>query len=90
MKPSDQQPQQPTPTNGPAPVPHHWIMTVQSAVGRQGTSDGSIDVIPGVHTDETTYSTVLNGMREWIGSENITVLFYRLSPSAITAPAVSA
>jgi hypothetical protein len=87
---TDQQPQEPTPTNAPAPIAHHWIMTVQSVDGRQGTSDGHIDVIPGVHTDETTYSTVLNGMRKWIGSENITVLFYRLSPSAIAAPAVSA
>lgn len=87
---TEQQPQEPTPTNGPAPVAHHWIMTVQSVDGRQGTSDGHIDVTPGVHTDETTYSTVLNGMRKWIGSENITVLFYRLSPSALPRPAVNA
>ncbi|MCZ4513491.1 hypothetical protein O3Q52_36170 [Streptomyces sp. ActVer] len=83
---SEQQPTDGTPTNGPAIVAHHWIMTVQSADGRQGTSDGNIDVIPGVHTDEATYSRVLNGMREWIGSENITVLFYRLAPSTIAAP----
>jgi hypothetical protein len=80
----------PTPNDGtPAPVAHHWIMTVQTADGRQGTSDGSIDVTPGIHTDETTYSTVLNGMRKWIGSENITVLFYRLSPSMLPRPAVN-
>lgn len=77
-------------TQGPATVAHHWIMTVHSADGRQGTRDGSIDVIPGIHTDETTYSTVLNGMRKWIGTENITVLFYRLSPNALPRPAVNA
>jgi hypothetical protein len=79
--------QEPTPTQ-PNAIPHHWIMTVQSSDGRQGTSDGRIDVIPGIHTDETTYSTVLNGMREWIGSTNITVLFYRLAPNEVR-PAVT-
>ena len=75
--------------SAPVPVAHHWIMTVQSSDGRQGTSDGRIDVVPGVHTDEVTYSTVLDGMREWIGSKNVTVLFYRLSPSALPGPAVT-
>jgi hypothetical protein len=78
--------QQPIPAAQAAPVTHHWIMTVQSATGNQGTSDGRIDVIPGVHTDESTYSTVLAEMRKWIGSENVTVLFYRLSPSALPRP----
>ena len=74
---------------GTPPVAYHWLMTVQSADGRQGTSNGNIDVIPGIHTDEAVYAIVLNGMREWIGSENITVLFYRLSPSILPRPAVT-
>ena len=67
----------------PKPVKHHWIMTVQAADGRQGTSDGSIDVVPGLHTHASTYAVVLNGMKEWIGSTNVTVLFFALSPNQI-------
>lgn len=73
----------------PAAIPHHWIMTLQTSDGRQGTNGGSIDVTPGTHTDATTYSVVLAGMRKWIGSENVTVLFYRLTPNEISAPAAT-
>jgi hypothetical protein len=86
---------QPTPTPGDATpaadpgVAYHWIMTIQTSDGRQGTSDGSIDVIPGVHTEDSTYAFVLGEMKKWIGSENTTVLFYRLSPNALPRPAVT-
>lgn len=87
---SEQQRTEPLPPAGQAaPVPHHWIMTIQAENGRQGTSNGNIEVTPGVHTDESAYSVVLNGMKEWIGSENVTVLFYRLTPNTIVAPVVA-
>lgn len=82
--------EQATPATQPDTVRYHWIMTVQASDGRQGTSDGSIDAVPGASTDEAMYSAVLNGMREWIGAQNVTVLFYRLSPSALPRPAVTA
>jgi hypothetical protein len=73
----------------PTPITHHWVMTVQDADGRQGTNDGQIGAVPGIHTDESTFTTVLNGMKKWMGTENITVLFYRLAPNEISAPAVT-
>lgn len=80
------QPAQPTPAP-PAPIAHHWVMTIQTSTGRQGTNNGLVDVTPGVDTDETTYTTVLDAMKEWIGHENTTVLFYRLSPNDLPRPA---
>lgn len=77
-----------TPTNDQAAA-YHWIMTVQTSDGRQGTSDGPIRLTPGVHTAESAYSFVLAEMKKWIGSENTTVLFYRLSPSTLPHPAVT-
>lgn len=82
--------EQQTPSDAPAPVTFHWIMTVQTETGRQGTNDGSVAVTPGVDTDESTYTSVLRAMRQWVGVENVTVLYYRLAPSAISAPAVAA
>jgi hypothetical protein len=90
---TDQQPQQPTPaqaTNAAPVVAYHWIMTVQTDDGRQGTNDGQIGALPGIHTDESTYTTVLNGMKKWMETEQVTVVFYRLVPNAISAPAVTA
>lgn len=90
---SDQQPQQPTPEPGASPAPTvtlHWIMTIQTDDGRQGTSDGRIDATPGTHTDESTYTTVLHGMKQWMQSDQVTVLFYRLAPNAVSAQPVTA
>lgn len=61
-------------------VTYHWIMTVQTGDGRQGTNDGRIDAIPGIHTHESTYTTVLKSMKQWIGAEDTTVLFFSLAP----------
>jgi hypothetical protein len=61
-------------------------MTVQTSDGRQGTSDGTIHLTPGVHTEGGAYAFVLGEMKQWIGSENATVLFYRLSPSVLPRP----
>jgi hypothetical protein len=77
----------PAPSDTSAPIQYHSIIPLHSATGNQGPSDVRIDVIPVIHTDESTYSTILGEMRKWIGSENVTVLFYRLSPSALPRPA---
>lgn len=84
---TDQPGQQPSPET--QPVPHHWIMTIQTSDGRQGTSDGTITLVPGTHTEASAYAHVLGEMKQWIGSENTTVLFYRLTPDALPSPAVT-
>ncbi|WP_330479966.1 hypothetical protein OG301_39175 (plasmid) [Streptomyces platensis] len=67
----------------PAPIKHHWVMTIQTADGRQATNDGQIDVIPGLHTRATSYTAVLNGMKEWVGVTDMTVLFFDLQPNQL-------
>lgn len=95
MKASDQTAQQHSPTQSadtPAPVAHHWIMTVQTSDGRQGTNDGRISAIPGTHTRESTFTALRAHMKDWIGTDNFTVVFYSLEPNDLSAPrpAVSA
>ncbi|MEU3613474.1 hypothetical protein ABZ725_14320 [Streptomyces sp. NPDC006872] len=62
---------------------HHWVMTVQADDGRQGTTDGVINVVPGVHTREATYSEVLRAVKQWIGSDSVTVLYFALQPNQL-------
>jgi hypothetical protein len=75
-----------TPTNNPATTAYHWLMTVQTNDGRQGTNDGIVQVTPGIDTRQSTYVEVLRAMREWIGMNSITVLFFSLEPNTINAP----
>lgn len=84
--------QQPTPTpddGTPTPVAHHWIMTVQTSDGRQGTNDGTIGAIPGTHTHATTYTAIRKSMADWMGTTEFTVVFFSLEPNEINAPAVA-
>lgn len=67
----------------PDPVKHHWIMTVQTSDGRQGTNNGAINVTPGLHTHESTYLAVLKSMEQWIGTESFTVQFFSLAPNQL-------
>jgi len=77
-------------TTEPAPVLYHWIMTVQTDDGRQATNDGTANVLPGIHSQGVTYSNVLTEMKKWMGTEQATVVFYRLVPNAIPIPTVTA
>jgi hypothetical protein len=74
----------------PAPVVFHWIMTVQTTSGHQGTNNGLVTATPGMHTHESTYASVLKGMEEWIGTPQISVLFFSLEPNTLPVPAVTA
>jgi hypothetical protein len=67
----------------PDPVQHHWIMTVQTTDGRQATSDGPIDVIPGMHTHETSYKAVRKSVAAWVGTNEFSVLFFSLTPNQL-------
>ena len=58
---------------------YHWVMTVQADDGRQGTNDGLVNVIPGLHTHQSTYTEVLRAVKEWIDSDNVTVLHYAIA-----------
>jgi hypothetical protein len=69
----------PTTAGHPDEVIHHWIMTVETNDGRQGTNDGVIGAIPGEHTHQSTYSAVRQAMRQWIGTDDFTVVFYSLN-----------
>lgn len=59
----------------------HWVMTVQVADGRQATTDGVINVVPGVHTRQSTYTEVLRAVKDWVRSDSVTVLFYDVQPN---------
>ncbi|WKK21670.1 hypothetical protein QZH56_22800 [Streptomyces olivoreticuli] len=67
----------------PEPVVHHWIMTVQTANGMQGTYDGPISVVPGVDTRTSSYTEVRAFLAEQMGTERLTVLFFALEPDAL-------
>lgn len=67
----------------PDAINYHWIMTVRSEDGRQGTNDGRISAIPGVHTHESTYQAVRKSVEEWMGTEHLTVVFFSLTPNQI-------
>lgn len=61
------------------PIYLHWIMTVQTGDGRQGTNNGRISATPGLHTHESTYVAVLKQMEQWLGTSDLTVLFFSLT-----------
>jgi hypothetical protein len=73
---------QPETSTAPQPdaIGLHWIMTVQTNDGRQATNDGKIDAVPGVHTRETTFQAVRQAMKNVVGTDHFTVLFYSLAP----------
>lgn len=64
-------------------VVYHWIMTVRTNDGRQGSRDGRINVVPGVHTHEGSYETVRKLMEEWLGVDDLTVVFFSLAPNQL-------
>jgi len=70
-------------TSHPDPIKHHWIMTVQTSDGRQGTRDGRIDVVPGIHTHESSFQTVRKLVQDWLGTDEITVVFFSLVPNQL-------
>ncbi|MGW7350974.1 hypothetical protein [Streptomyces sp. NPDC054784] len=68
------------------PIKHHWIMTVQADGrngGAQSTFDGSVDVTPGVSTHTATYEAVRDYMKQQMGDDNITVLYFALHPDQL-------
>lgn len=71
------------PTGQPDPVSFHWVMTAQTNDGRQGTNDGVIGAIPGVHTQQSTYNAIRKAMAEWLGTDNFTVVFFSVTPNTI-------
>ena len=72
-----------TGTHYPNPVKHHWIITVRTDDGRQATRDGSIDVVTGVHTHESSFNTVRNLVADWLRTEQFTVVFFSLTPNQL-------
>jgi len=70
-----------TQASPPEPITLHWIMTIQTSDGRQGTNDGQISAVPGVHTHAETYTVVRAHMKDWIGTDNFTVVFFSLTPN---------
>ena len=71
------------PTGNPEPILFHWIMTVQTNDGRQATNDGRISGTPGVHTHETTFQVIQNAMKDVVGTDHFTVVFFSLTPNAL-------
>lgn len=67
-------------TSTPEPISLHWIMTVQTSDGRQGTNDGKITAVPGTHTRQQTFTAIRAHMKDWIGTDNFTVVFYSIAP----------
>jgi hypothetical protein len=65
-------------------VKHHWIMTVQFDHGRRtATYDGSIGVVPGIHTRMSTYTHLREHMQQTVGVDQLVVLFFDLAPDQL-------
>lgn len=69
-------------TEASAPVAYHWIATVQTGGGRIDTHDGSIGVVPGVHTRTVTYNTVMTNLNEKY-PRGFALLFFSLTPDQL-------
>jgi hypothetical protein len=68
----------------PAPIRHHWIVTVQFDNGRQAaTYDGSVDVTSGSNTRSSVYADLRKHMGQVIGTDRFVVLFFSLTPDQI-------
>ncbi|MEU4099246.1 hypothetical protein AB0F16_01095 [Streptomyces tanashiensis] len=70
-------------TQQPAPVPHHFVITLQTSDGRIATNDGTIPVIPGLHTRMQTYTAVREQIRQSSGLGACIVLFFALEPNQL-------
>ncbi|MFD3334946.1 hypothetical protein ACFWV1_20185 [Streptomyces sp. NPDC058700] len=69
------------PAEQPAPVPHHFLITLQTGDGRVVTSDGIIPVIPGIHTRMDTLKAVRQHVTEqWALRGQCVVLLFALEP----------
>ncbi|MFE5548977.1 hypothetical protein ACFQ71_34860 [Streptomyces sp. NPDC056534] len=72
------------PAQQPAPVPHHFLLTLQTGDGRIFTNDGVVQVIPDIHTRMDTLKAVRDQvMQQWgLGGQSI-VLFFALEPNQL-------
>ena len=64
-------------------IEFHWIMTVQTADGLQGSFDGQINAVPGIHTHTSSYNVVRDHMADNVGTSQFAVLFFLLEPNAL-------
>jgi hypothetical protein len=66
-------------------VLYHWMMTLQSADGRQATIDGTQPVIEGVHTREQVYAALFPQVKEHFGLGNVgcVCLFFSLERNVL-------
>ncbi len=66
-------------------VAYHWVMTVQTADGRQATTDGTSRVIEGVHTRRQLYNSVYEQVKKHFGLNSVgtTVLFFSIEPNML-------
>lgn len=64
-------------------IQHHWIMSLQSGDGRMTTDDGSIGVVPGVHTHQQTFKTVYDRLMNKYGFPAAIVVFFSVSPDQL-------
>lgn len=72
-----------TEASHPDPILFHWVMTVQTNDGRQATNDGRINAIPGVHDHESTFKAVRAAMKDLVGTDHFTVVFFSIRPNQI-------
>ncbi|MEV5915731.1 hypothetical protein AB0M00_43475 [Streptomyces chartreusis] len=70
-------------TGQPDPILFHWVMTVQTNDGRQATNDGRINAIPGIHDHQSTYKAVQAAMKDVVGTDHFTVVFFSIRPNQI-------
>ncbi|MFB7937350.1 hypothetical protein [Streptomyces sp. NPDC056049] len=71
------------PAEQPAPVPHHFVITLQTGDGRMVTNDGTIPVVPGLHTRMQTYTAVREQIQQSWGLDACTVLYFSLEPNQL-------
>jgi hypothetical protein len=61
----------------------HWVMTARTPDGRQGTTDNTVILTSGVDTRASVYREVLRAVKQWLGSDTVTVMFFDLQPNQL-------
>jgi hypothetical protein len=71
-----------TDTTAPAAVTCHYVITVQTAYGEQGTFDATVDVPAGMSRVDA-FRQIRALAAQQMGTEEITVLFFDLQPNTL-------
>ncbi|MEU7283369.1 hypothetical protein AB0A69_32020 [Streptomyces sp. NPDC045431] len=70
-----------TDTGTTAPVPHHFVLTIQTDDGFTATTEGIISITPGAHTRQQVYTALCDQAREYYDLTRFAVVHFALEPN---------